>query len=41
MLMRCINFMRGSVRIAVRGAGIERFLNVCAANGIMFWGRCV
>lgn len=38
MLMRCINFMRGSVRIAVRGAGIERFLNVCAANGIVFWG---
>ncbi len=38
MLMRCINFLRGSVRITVRGAGIERFLNICAANGIVFWG---
>ena len=38
MLMRCINFLRGSVRIAVRGAGVERFLNICAANGIAFWG---
>lgn len=36
--MQCINFLRGSVRIEVRGAGIERFLNICAANGIAFWG---
>ncbi len=38
MLMQCVNFLRGSVRISVQGAGIERFLNVCAANGIAFWG---
>ncbi len=38
MLMQCLNFLRGSVRISVQGAGTERFLNVCAANGIAFWG---
>lgn len=38
MLMQCVNFVRGSVRIAICGAGLERFLNICAANGIAFWG---
>lgn len=38
MLMKCVNYLRGSVRISVRGAGVERFLNICAAQGIAFWG---
>ncbi len=38
MLIQGVNFLRGSVRIEVRGAGVERFFNICAANGIDFWG---
>lgn len=37
MLLKALNFMRGSVTISVGGAYIERFLNICAANDIAFW----
>lgn len=37
MLKRTVNFLRGSVRLEVSGAFPERFLNLCAQNGVAFW----
>lgn len=37
MLWGAINYVRGCVRIEICGAAVERFLNVCAQNGIEFW----
>ncbi|MEQ2457352.1 sporulation protein YqfD [Flavonifractor hominis] len=37
MLKRVINCLRGSVRLEVSGAFPERFLNLCAQNGVLFW----
>ena len=37
MLKRMVNAMRGSVRLEVSGAFPERFLNLCAQRGILFW----
>ena len=33
-----VNFLRGSVSFTVTGAFPERFLNLCAQNGVGFWG---
>ena len=33
-----VNRLRGQVRLKVEGAYPERFLNICAANGLPFWG---
>lgn len=33
-----INTLRGSLRLEVAGPFPERFLNICAANGVGFWG---
>ena len=32
-----INFFRGNLRLEVAGPFPERFLNICAANGVGFW----
>lgn len=37
-MQNIINFLRGSVRLEVTGAFPERFLNLCAQNGVAFWG---
>ena len=37
MLLRLVNALRGSVRLEVEGAFPERFLNLCAQRGILFW----
>jgi len=37
MLLRLVNSLRGSVRLEVEGAFPERFLNLCAQRGILFW----
>ena len=37
MLLRMVNALRGSVRLEVEGAFPERFLNLCAQRGILFW----
>lgn len=37
MLLSLLNYSKGYVRIEVRGAYIERFLNICAKNHIDFW----
>lgn len=37
MLQRLVNALRGSVRLEVEGAFPERFLNLCAQRGILFW----
>lgn len=37
MLRKMINGLRGSVRLEVSGAFPERFLNLCAQNGMAFW----
>ena len=37
MLKRMVNALRGSVRLEVSGAFPERFLNLCAQRGIVFW----
>lgn len=36
-MQKWINFLRGSVRAEVTGAFPERFLNLCAQEGIGFW----
>ena len=36
-MRKLINFMRGSVRLEVTGAFPERFLNLCAQRGVLFW----
>ena len=33
-----VNFLRGSVCFTVCGPFPERFLNLCAQNGVGFWG---
>ena len=33
-----INRLQGRVRLEIEGAYPERFLNICAANGLPFWG---
>lgn len=38
MLKRTINFLRGNIRLEVCGPFPERFLNLCAQNGVPFWG---
>ena len=37
MLRRLVNVLRGNVRLEVEGAFPERFLNLCAQRGILFW----
>ena len=37
MVQKGINFLRGSVQVEVTGAFPERFLNLCAQEGIGFW----
>lgn len=37
MLQRLVNALRGNVRLEVEGAFPERFLNLCAQRGILFW----
>ena len=37
MLLGLINYVRGWVRVEIRGAAIERFLNLCAQTEIAFW----
>lgn len=37
-MQKWINLLRGSVRVEVTGAFPERFLNLCAQEGIGFWG---
>ena len=37
MLQRLVNLLRGSVCLEVEGAFPERFLNLCAQRGILFW----
>ena len=37
MLNRLVNALRGSLRLEVTGAFPERFLNLCAQRGILFW----
>lgn len=36
-MQKWINFLRGSVQVEVTGAFPERFLNLCAQEGIGFW----
>ena len=36
-MQKVINFLRGSVRLEAEGAFPERFLNLCAQNGVAFW----
>jgi similar to stage IV sporulation protein len=38
VLQKLINCLRGSVRLEVSGAFPERFLNLCAQRGVLFWG---
>lgn len=37
MLQRLVNALRGNVCLEVEGAFPERFLNLCAQRGILFW----
>ncbi|MGN1003638.1 MAG: sporulation protein YqfD [Oscillospiraceae bacterium] len=37
-MQKWINFLRGSAAVEVTGAFPERFLNLCAQEGIGFWG---
>ncbi len=37
MLVEMSNYLKGSVRISVEGAAIERFLNLCAVKKADFW----
>ncbi len=36
-MQKLVNFLRGSVRLSVTGPFPERFLNLCAQNGVGFW----
>lgn len=36
-MQNIINYMKGNVRVEVEGAYPERFMNMCAENGIPFW----
>ena len=37
MLMQVRNWLRGSLQVDIRGASVERFLNLCAIHGVAFW----
>jgi len=37
VLLKFINYMRGNLRVEIRGAAVERFLNLCVTNGVIFW----
>ena len=37
MLMQVRNWLRGSLQVDIRGAAVERFLNLCAVHGVAFW----
>ncbi len=37
MLMQLRNWLRGSLQVEIRGAAVERFLNLCAVHGVAFW----
>lgn len=37
MLQRLVNALRGSVCLEVEGAFPERYLNLCAQRGVLFW----
>jgi len=37
MYKKTVNFFRGSVLLRVSGVFPERFLNLCAQNGVLFW----
>lgn len=37
MFRRTVNFLRGSAQLQVKGPFPERFLNLCAQNGVPFW----
>ncbi len=37
MMQSLVNRLQGQVRLEVEGAYPERFLNICAANGLPFW----
>lgn len=37
-MQKIVNFFRGSVRFTATGPFPERFLNLCAQNGVGFWG---
>ncbi|NCE64325.1 sporulation protein [Pseudoflavonifractor sp. 524-17] len=37
-MKRIVNYLRGSVEIEAAGPFPERFLNLCARRGIVFWG---
>ena len=37
MLMQIRNWLRGSLQVDIRGAAVERFLNLCAVHGVAFW----
>ena len=42
MLMGVRNYLRGSLQVDLRGAAVERFLNLCAIHGVAFWDmRCL
>lgn len=36
-MRKLINYLRGTVRVAVVGAFPERIINLCAQNGVEFW----
>ena len=36
-MLSIVNYFRGSVEVKITGTFPERFLNVCASNGIEFW----
>lgn len=38
MVRKWVNYLRGCVEVKVTGAFPERFLNLCAQEGIVFWG---
>ncbi len=37
-MQKWTNFLQGSVAVQVQGAFPERFLNLCAQEGVVFWG---
>ena len=37
-MRRAVNFLRGSVEVEASGPFPERFLNLCAQRGVVFWG---
>lgn len=38
-MQRLVNFLRGTVKLRVRGPFLERYFNICAAAGLGFWGN--